>query len=90
MNQFQSIESLIQSCLDDAIVHILDPRHDGIHLEAIVISKHFEGKTLLEQQRLVMQSLSPLFEKELHALALKTYTPEKWKKEDSNENERKN
>lgn len=79
MNPTEEIKQAIHKSLDDAIVYIEDPRNDGVHLEAIVISEHFKGKSLLEQQQIVMRSLQSLFEKGLHALALKTYTPQKWK-----------
>ena len=72
------IKTAILEAVEDAEVHILDPRGDGIHLEAIVISPLFEGLSLLKRQRIVMSALKELFESGLHALALKTYTPEQW------------
>lgn len=50
---------------------------DGVHFEATVISDAFIGKTLLQQHRLVYRALGGRMEsEEIHALALKTYTPE--------------
>ncbi|MBP9841298.1 MAG: BolA family transcriptional regulator [Simkaniaceae bacterium] len=72
------IKTAILQVIENAEVHILDPRGDGIHLEAIVISPLFEGMSLLKRQRIVMSALKELFENGLHALALKTYTPEQW------------
>ncbi|MCH9614090.1 MAG: Acid stress protein IbaG [Chlamydiia bacterium] len=74
----EQIESAIKDAIEGAEVHILDPRGDGVHLEAIVVSKGFEGMSLLKRQRLVMDALKDQFELGLHALALKTYTPEQW------------
>lgn len=74
------IKSIIQMAITDASVYILDPRQDGIHLEAYVISKEFESMGLVDQHRLVMQALKQNFETDLHALALKTMTPEQWEK----------
>ncbi len=79
MNQSEIIKTKILETLSDAEVHILDPRNDGVHLEAIVISKLFMGIPLFKQHQLVMNSLKDLFETVLHALALKTYTPQQWK-----------
>lgn len=90
MKTEEKITLAIQSQLKDAEIQILDPRKDGVHLEAIVISESFEGKTLLEQQRLVMQSLRALFQEGLHALALKTYTPKTWKENHSYGNDQEN
>lgn len=74
------IKETIEQALPGAEVHILDPRGDGVHLEAIVVSKTFEGMSLLSRQKLVMNALKEMFEAGLHALALKTYTPEQWEK----------
>jgi acid stress-induced BolA-like protein IbaG/YrbA len=50
---------------------------DGVHFEATVISEAFTGKSLLQQHRLVYGALGGRMEsEEIHALALKTYTPE--------------
>lgn len=52
---------------------------DGRHFEAIVISEEFEGKSPLQKQRMVMATVKPQLESdELHALSIKTYTPEQW------------
>jgi acid stress-induced BolA-like protein IbaG/YrbA len=53
---------------------------DGCSCEATVISESFEGQGLLAQQRAVMATVNTLISSgELHALAVKTYTPERWK-----------
>lgn len=72
------IKTVILQAIEGSEVHILDPRGDGIHLEAIVISPLFIGMPLLKRQKIVMTALKELFETSLHALALKTYTPEQW------------
>lgn len=73
------IKQTITQALPDSIVQILDPRNDGVHLEAIVISDLFIGKSLVEQHRIVMQPLKEHFQNSLHALGLKTYTQDEWK-----------
>ncbi|MCH9612431.1 MAG: DNA-binding transcriptional regulator BolA [Chlamydiia bacterium] len=72
------IKQVIQGELPDASITILDPREDGRHLEAVVISDDFEGKAPLARQRGIMSALRPLFADALHALALHTYTPTEW------------
>ena len=53
---------------------------DGRHFEAVVVSAAFIGKSMLEQHRMVYASLGDSFQSEaLHALSVKTYTPEAWK-----------
>jgi len=73
------IKKCIQSAIEDAEVIVLDPRNDGIHLEAIVIAETFNGLPLFKQHHLVMKALKDQFETGLHALGLKTFTPEEWK-----------
>ncbi|MCB1073039.1 MAG: BolA/IbaG family iron-sulfur metabolism protein [Chlamydiia bacterium] len=56
----------------------MNPQKDGLHFDAIVISSLFSGKSLVEQHQMVMAPLKELFDSKLHALSLKTYTPEEW------------
>ena len=50
---------------------------DGSHFEAIVISDAFAGKSLLQKQRMVMATVNEqIASGELHALSIKTFTPE--------------
>jgi acid stress-induced BolA-like protein IbaG/YrbA len=52
---------------------------DGSHFEAVVVSADFVGKTPIQKQRLVMATVKPQIESgELHAISIKTYTPEQW------------
>lgn len=52
---------------------------DGTHFNAVVVSAAFAGKTMLQQQRMVYATLGDrLARGEIHALALKTYTPDDW------------
>ena len=76
----QQVEAMIKSEIPDAQVQIQDLTGGGDHLQAIVISSQFEGKTLIKQHQLVYKALEEAMATEaIHALALKTYTPEAWK-----------
>ncbi|NEP09692.1 MAG: BolA/IbaG family iron-sulfur metabolism protein [Symploca sp. SIO2C1] len=75
----QQVEAMIKNQLPDAQVVVQD-LGGGDHLQAIVISSEFEGKTLVKQHRLVYAAVQEAMATEaIHALALKTYTPEAWK-----------
>lgn len=74
----KEIEQIILGVVPNAQVIVRDPMNDGAHLEATVISESFVGIPLAKQHRQVMQALKDLFAGDLHALKLKTYTPEKW------------
>jgi acid stress-induced BolA-like protein IbaG/YrbA len=50
---------------------------DGRHFDAVIVSREFEGKGLLQRQRLVFQKLGDRME-QIHALSMKTFTPQQW------------
>lgn len=73
--QADDIKSLIEAGMPGAKAIVRGD--DGVHFEATVISDAFAGKTLLQQHRLVYSALGGRMEsEEIHALALKTYTPD--------------
>ncbi|HEY8586313.1 MAG TPA: BolA family protein [Rhodanobacter sp.] len=49
---------------------------DGVHFEATVVASQFAGKLPLARHRLVYATLGDRMGGEIHALALKTLTPE--------------
>ena len=51
---------------------IEDLRGDGDHYSAIVVSKSFDGKSMIQQHKMVYESLKGKMGNELHALELKT------------------
>ena len=63
---------MIKNSIPDAKVIIEDLRGDGDHYSATVISKTFDGKSKIEQHKMVYNSLEGKMGKELHALMLKT------------------
>ena len=71
-----TIEQLIRAGLPGAQVQVTG---DGSHFEAVVVSDAFAGLTPIKKQRLVMDTVrSQLASGELHALSIKTLTPEEW------------
>jgi acid stress-induced BolA-like protein IbaG/YrbA len=48
------------------------------HYEATVISAAFAGKRSLQRHQLVYATLGSRVGREIHALALQTFTPEEW------------
>lgn len=54
-------------------------RSDGQgHYEALVVSEHFAGKRSVQRHRMVYGTLGSYVGNEIHALAVKTFTPEEW------------
>lgn len=70
----EQIRGLIQAALPEARVRVSGA--DGVHFEAEVVSAAFTGKRPLERHRLVYAALGDLMGGAIHALALKTWTPE--------------
>lgn len=69
-----AIEQLIRTGMPGAEVTVTG---DGSHFEAIVVSDAFAGKSLLQKQRMVMATVNEqIASGELHALSIKTFTPE--------------
>ena len=52
---------------------------DGRHFEALVVSAQFRGKAKVRQHQLVYAALGDRMREEIHALSMKTLTPEEWK-----------
>lgn len=51
---------------------------DGTHFEAVIVSPAFEGKSMIQQHQLVYAALGERMRAEIHALSMRTLTPEKW------------
>ncbi|MGD8932250.1 MAG: BolA/IbaG family iron-sulfur metabolism protein [Chromatiales bacterium] len=48
------------------------------HFKVVLVSKSFEGESLIKRHRRVNQVLAAELKGEIHALALHTMTPEEW------------
>lgn len=52
---------------------------DGAHFVAVVICPAFAGKSRIQKQQLVYDTVKEqLLDGTLHALSVKTFTPEEW------------
>ncbi len=75
----EQIAELIRNALPGAQVQVQDPYNDGQHFTAIVIAEQFRGQPMIKQHRLVNEAIkSYLDDGSIHALQLKTYSPEQW------------
>jgi acid stress-induced BolA-like protein IbaG/YrbA len=73
--QASDLQALIKAGLPDAEVIV---KGEGDHFEAVVISRQFTGRTMVQQHRLVYAALGDRMGSEIHALALRTLTPDAW------------
>lgn len=53
---------------------------DGQHFEAVIVSPQFTGKNMVQQHQLVYKALGDKMHVEIHALSMRTFTPEAWEK----------
>lgn len=76
-----TLKTRIEQALPGAQVEINDTTGTGDHFEARVVSPTFVGLSMVQQHQQVYAPLQDVLATgELHALALKTYTPEQWNK----------
>ncbi len=53
---------------------------DGRHFEAVVVSEEFAGMSRVQRHQRVFQTLGDRMREEIHALSIKTFTPQEWEK----------
>ena len=83
------IEQKLRERLPACHVEVVDESHlhvghagaaaGGGHFRALVVSQRFQGLGLVQAQRLVYEVLAEEMEAEIHALSVKTLTPERWR-----------
>ena len=49
---------------------------DGHHFEAVIVYADFAGKTMIQQHQMVYGALGDKMKADIHALSMKTLTPE--------------
>ena len=77
----QDIAQRIRAALPGAEVEVRDLTGTGDHFEARVVAAAFEGLAMVDQHQAVYRPLRDVLDSgALHALALKTYTPDQWKR----------
>lgn len=70
------IEKKIRAALPDAQVSLTDLTGTQDHWEATIVSAAFEGKSPIQRHRLVFDALADEMKGPIHALTLKTLTPD--------------
>lgn len=74
----QQLENYITQNLSCDYIKVLGD--DGTHFEAVIVSPDFVGKTMVQQHQLVYAALGDRMRAEIHALSMRTLTPEAWQK----------
>ena len=77
----QELEKIIRGLVAVEAIEIEDMTGTQDHWKVMVVSEDFENKSRIDQHKLIFDPLQDRIKSnEIHALTLKTYTPEKWKK----------
>ena len=75
------VKTMLEPAFPGGRIEVSDMTGSMDHFDIEIISPAFEGLTLIKQHRLVQQPLqAALADGRIHAIAIKTFTPEQWKK----------
>ncbi|MBS0497546.1 MAG: BolA/IbaG family iron-sulfur metabolism protein [Proteobacteria bacterium] len=75
----ENVKTYIEAALP--CEHVQVEGDDGRHFQALIVSAQFQGKNTVQQHQMVYKSLGDKMKQEIHALSMKTLTPEQWSKQ---------
>lgn len=69
----------IRNCILSGLeCDIVEVDGDGHHFEAVIVSAAFRGKSKVQQHQMVYRALGDRMRADIHALSMRTFTPEEW------------
>jgi acid stress-induced BolA-like protein IbaG/YrbA len=72
----ESIKQGIEAALGCEHVEVIG---DGQHFQALIVSAQFAGRNRVQRHQLVYGALGERMREEIHALSMRTLTPEEWR-----------
>jgi len=69
----EQVQSYIENGLQCSEIRVVG---DGEHFEALIVSEAFRGKNRVQRHQLVYAALGERMRAEIHALSMRTLTPE--------------
>ncbi len=78
MNQIPTAESIRHAIARALPCERIEVDGDGHHFEALIVSAAFEGRTRIDRHRLVYTALGDRMREEIHALSMRTLTPQEF------------
>ena len=72
--QSSQLKSLLETAFPGASIQTASP--DDVHFQAMIVSDAFSGKPTLARHRMVYAALGDRMGGEVHALSLRTMTPD--------------
>jgi acid stress-induced BolA-like protein IbaG/YrbA len=73
----ESVKQGIQNGLACEHVEVIG---DGQHFQALIVSAQFAGRSRIQRHQLVYAALGERMREEIHALSMKSVTPDEWQK----------
>lgn len=75
------LKERLETLASETTAEVVDLTGTQDHYQAVIISPAFEGKMMIDQHRMVYKLVQQEVDSgEVHALTLKTFTPEQYKK----------
>jgi len=84
----RAIEEVLRNKLEAQHVEVIDQsslheghpgaRSGGGHFQVLVVSDRFRGLSRIASQRVVYEALDGLIMKDIHAISMRTLSPEDW------------
>jgi BolA protein len=74
------LEAVHAEVVDNSAGHAnhLGVEDGGGHFAVVVVSTAFRGLSRIAAQKLVYETLAELMTEDIHALSMRTFTPEQW------------
>ena len=72
------LEAILREGFPDAQIVIEDLAGDGDRYKARIVSAAFKGLPRVRQHQLVYAALGDRMREEIHALSMKTFSPDEW------------
>lgn len=72
----ESVKEGIQAGLSCEHVEVIG---DGQHFQALIVSDEFAGRNRVQRHQLVYAALGSRMREEIHALSMRTLTPQEWR-----------
>lgn len=76
----ENIKRMIEQGLEGSQASVVG---DGRHFEAVIVCEAFAGKSMVEQHQMVYRALGNNMDEAIHALSMRTLTPEQYAQQQS-------
>ena len=81
MMPITDVRRMLEQAFPGDQIELSSPMGDDHHFQLLIVSAQFSGKSMVEQHQMVYRALGGAMREAIHALALKTYSPEQWQKQ---------